>query len=85
MQTLPGYVGHRLHRLLTDDTAHRFVNCATWETIDLWRTAHERNSAEEFRRVIERPEWVTFPATALGLYEVVDEATSTHGIDARHR
>jgi len=63
----PGFVSLRLHRAVTSDASHRWVNVATWESEDAYRAAH---STDEFRRVVTQDGWEEFPS-APALYEVV--------------
>jgi len=64
----PGFVSLRLHRAVTGDASHRWVNVATWETEDAYRAAH---AGDEFRRVVTQPSWEEFPSSP-ALYEVVN-------------
>lgn len=71
MRAKPGYVSHRLHRSLSPDARFRFVNCAEWDTAELWRAAHD----EGFHRLLSNPAWQKFTSSA-SLYEVVHEAVA---------
>jgi heme-degrading monooxygenase HmoA len=66
----PGFVSLRLHRSVSADAPHRWVNVATWETEDDYRAAH---STPEFRQVVTAPGWEEFPSSPQ-LFEVVTVA-----------
>jgi heme-degrading monooxygenase HmoA len=66
MQGKPGYVGHRLHRALSDDARYRFVNYVEWKSADDWRGAHDAG----FRELVNLPGWKPFPSMPT-LFEVV--------------
>ena len=66
MRARPGYQAHRLHRAFGDDARYRYVNVATWESAEAWRSAHD----ETFRGLVAQPEWREFPSTP-ALFEVV--------------
>jgi heme-degrading monooxygenase HmoA len=66
----PGFVSLRLHRAVSADAPHRWVNVATWESEDDYRAAH---STPEFRTVVTAPGWEEFPSSPQ-LYEVVTSA-----------
>jgi heme-degrading monooxygenase HmoA len=68
MASQPGYLGHRLHRALSDDARYRFVNYAEWESVEAWRNAHD----ERFRELVSQPGWAAFPSTP-ALYDIVHE------------
>src|SRR5437763_16949132 len=55
----PGFVSLRLHRAVSDEATHRWVNVATWETEADYRAAH---STDEFRRVVTQEGWEEFPS-----------------------
>jgi heme-degrading monooxygenase HmoA len=63
----PGFVSLRLHRAVSADATHRWVNVATWESEEDYRSAH---ATDEFRRVVTQAGWSEFPSVP-GLYEVV--------------
>jgi heme-degrading monooxygenase HmoA len=63
----PGFVSLRLHRAVSSDAEHRWVNVATWQSEADFRAAH---STDEFRRVVTQPAWQEFPSTPM-LFEVV--------------
>ncbi len=65
----PGYRSLRLHRALSPDAPHRFVNVATWASAEEFATAH---ATQEFRDVVGQPAWAEFPSRP-ALYEVVTE------------
>ena len=68
MAAQPGYLGHRLHRSLSDDARFRFVNYAEWQSAEAWRGAHD----DGFRALVTAPEWKPYK-TVPALYEVVHE------------
>lgn len=63
----PGFVSLRLHRAVSVDAPHRWVNVASWESEAAYRAAH---ATEEFRRVVTQEGWQEFPSSPL-LFEVV--------------
>jgi heme-degrading monooxygenase HmoA len=63
----PGFVSLRFHRAVSPDADYRYVNVASWTTLDHFQAAH---GTEEFRRIVTRDEWQEFPANP-ALYEVV--------------
>jgi hypothetical protein len=63
----PGFVSLRLHRAVSADAVHRWVNVANWATEADYRAAH---STEEFRRLVTADGWHEFPSSPT-LYEVV--------------
>jgi heme-degrading monooxygenase HmoA len=63
----PGFVSLRLHRAVSADAEHRWVNVATWRSEADFRAAH---STEEFRRVVGQPAWAEFPSSPM-LFQVV--------------
>lgn len=65
----PGFRSLRLHRAVSDDTAYRWVNVATWESEAAFRAAH---ATAEFRAVVTALGWEEFPSTP-ALFEVVTE------------
>jgi heme-degrading monooxygenase HmoA len=65
----PGFVSLRLHRAVSADASHRWVNVATWASEADYRAAH---STEEFRRLVTQAGWQEFPSTPV-LFEVVTE------------
>jgi heme-degrading monooxygenase HmoA len=65
----PGYVSLRLHRALSPDATHRYINVATWSSAAAFRAAHE---TKEFFEVVGQPEWSEFPSNP-ALYEVIIE------------
>jgi heme-degrading monooxygenase HmoA len=66
----PGFVSLRLHRAVSAEAPHRWVNVATWESEDDYRAAH---STPEFRAVVTAPGWEEFPSSPQ-LFEVVTVA-----------
>jgi heme-degrading monooxygenase HmoA len=75
MQGKRGYVGHRLHRALSDDARYRYVNYVEWASVDDWKAAHD----EGFRERVTRSGWEPFTTTP-ALFEVVHAAgTITDG------
>jgi heme-degrading monooxygenase HmoA len=69
MQGKPGYVGHRLHRSLSDDARYRYINYVEWASPEAWQDAHD----DGFRALVSRPGWEPFTTTP-ALYEVVHSA-----------
>jgi heme-degrading monooxygenase HmoA len=63
----PGFQALRLHRALSPDAHHRFVNIADWASHADFAAAH---ATEEFKRVVGQPHWREFPSSP-SLYEVV--------------
>ncbi len=57
----------RLHRAVSPDVGHRWVNVANWASEADYRAAH---STEEFRRVVTQEGWQEFPSVPI-LYEVM--------------
>jgi heme-degrading monooxygenase HmoA len=64
-----GFRSLRLHRAVSPGATYRFVNVATWDSLDAFQAAH---ATEEFRRVVTVPEWAEFPSSPV-LFEVVTE------------
>src|SRR5689334_497671 len=62
----PGFVSLRLHKAVSDEASHRWVNVATWESEADYRAAH---STDEFRRIVTQPAWRDFPSEPV-LFEV---------------
>jgi heme-degrading monooxygenase HmoA len=65
----PGFVSLRLHRAVSSDAPHRFVNVAVWESAAHYRAPHR---TEEFIRLVTQDAWREFPSSP-ALYEVVVE------------
>jgi heme-degrading monooxygenase HmoA len=65
----PGFVSLRLHRAVSPDAQHRFVNVAVWESDAHYRAPHQ---TEEFVRLVTQDAWREFPSSPV-LYEVVVE------------
>jgi heme-degrading monooxygenase HmoA len=65
----PGYRSLRLHRALTPDAAHRFVNVARWASLQEFQAAH---ATDEFRGLVSQEGWREFPSSP-ALHEVVVE------------
>ena len=63
----PGFVSLRLHRAVSADATHRWVNVANWACQADYRAAH---ATEEFRRLVGQPGWQEFPSFPT-LFEVV--------------
>ncbi len=63
----PGFVSLRLHRALSSEADHRWVNVATWESEADFRAAH---ATDEFRQLVTAPGWQEFPSSPM-LFEVV--------------
>ncbi len=71
MRGQAGYLGHKLYRAMGPDASFSFVNVAHWESASHFRASH----SDEFRRLINRPEWAPFSSKP-GLYEVVHEGAA---------
>ena len=69
MRQKPGYLGHTLHRAITNEASFRFVNVARWASMEQFNAAHD----EGFRALVSQPGWAPFRSRP-GLYEVVHEA-----------
>jgi heme-degrading monooxygenase HmoA len=65
----PGFRSLRFHRALSPDTGHRFVNIATWASVEEFQAAHQ---TPEFFRLVGRPEWSEF-SNDPALYDVIAE------------
>ena len=65
----PGFVSLRLHRAVSSDAPHRFVNVAVWESAAHYRAPHQ---TEEFISLVTQDTWREFPSSP-ALYEVVVE------------
>jgi heme-degrading monooxygenase HmoA len=63
----PGFVSLRLHRAVSPDAPHRWVNVATWASEADYRAAH---ATAQFRDVVTQPQWAEFPSSPV-LFEVV--------------
>jgi heme-degrading monooxygenase HmoA len=63
----PGFVSLRLHRAVSADAAHRWVNVASWASEASYRAAH---ATEEFRELVTADRWHEFRSSPT-LYEVV--------------
>jgi heme-degrading monooxygenase HmoA len=63
----PGFISLRLHRALSPQAPHRWVNVAVWQSEEDFRAAH---STEEFRRLVSQEKWQEFPSSP-NLFEVV--------------
>ena len=68
MRSKPGYLGHQMHRALTDDASFRFINVVQWASAEHCRAAHD----EGFRAMASEPDAEAFHFRP-GLYEVVHE------------
>jgi heme-degrading monooxygenase HmoA len=65
----PGFVSLKLHRAVSVDAEHRYVNVAVWESAAHYAAPHQ---TDEFRRLVTQPAWQEFPSSPT-LYEVVLE------------
>jgi heme-degrading monooxygenase HmoA len=67
----PGFVSLKLHRAVSADAEHRYVNVATWASAERYGAPHR---TEEFRRLVTQEGWQEFPSSPT-LYELVLEQT----------
>jgi hypothetical protein len=83
MQDKPGYVGHRLHRALSDDARYRFVNYVEWASVEHWAAAHDAG----FRELVGRPGWEHFTTTPATYESSTAPARSpmTNPLQSAHR
>lgn len=65
----PGFVSLKLHRAVSADAEHRYVNVATWESAEHYGAPHR---TEEFRRLVTQDAWQEFPSSPT-VYQVVLE------------
>jgi heme-degrading monooxygenase HmoA len=65
----PGFVSLKLHRAVSVDAEHRYVNVAVWESAAHYAAPHQ---TDEFRRLVGQEAWREFPSSP-ALYEVVLE------------
>jgi heme-degrading monooxygenase HmoA len=65
----PGFVSLKLHRAVSVDAEHRYVNVAVWESAAHYAAPHQ---TDEFRRLVSQQAWREFPSSPT-LYEVVLE------------
>jgi heme-degrading monooxygenase HmoA len=65
----PGFVSLKLHRAVSVDAEHRYVNVAVWESAAHYAAPHQ---TDEFRRRVSQQSWREFPSSPT-LYEVVLE------------
>jgi heme-degrading monooxygenase HmoA len=65
----PGFVSLKLHRAVSVDAEHRYVNVAVWESAAHYAAPHQ---TDEFRRLVGQEAWREFPSSPT-LYEVVLE------------
>jgi heme-degrading monooxygenase HmoA len=65
----PGFMSLRLHRAVSVDAEHRYVNVAVWESAAHYAAPHQ---TDEFRRLVGQEAWREFPSSPT-LYEVVLE------------
>jgi heme-degrading monooxygenase HmoA len=74
----PGYLSLRLHRALTPDAPHRFVNVARWASLQEFQAAH---ATDEFRRLVSQEGWREFPSSPALHEVVVEDAVDTRQAD----
>ena len=65
----PGFVSLKLHRAVSVDAEHRYVNVAVWDSAAHYAAPHQ---TDEFRRLVSQDGWREFPSSPT-LYEVVLE------------
>jgi heme-degrading monooxygenase HmoA len=65
----PGFVSLELHRAVSVDAEHRYVNVAVWDSAAHYAAPHQ---TDEFRRLVSQEGWREFPSSPT-LYEVVLE------------
>jgi heme-degrading monooxygenase HmoA len=65
----PGFVSLKLHRAVSADAEHRYVNVAVWESAAHYGAPHQ---TDEFRRLVSQDAWREFPSSPT-VYEVVVE------------
>jgi heme-degrading monooxygenase HmoA len=65
----PGFVSLKLHRAVSADAEHRYVNVAVWESAAQYAAPHQTS---EFRRLVSQDAWREFPSSP-AVYEVVVE------------
>ena len=65
----PGFVSLKLHRAVSADAEHRYVNVAVWESAAQYAAPHQTC---EFRRLVSQDAWREFPSSP-AVYEVVVE------------
>ena len=65
----PGFVSLKLHRAVSVDAEHRYVNVAVWDSAAHYAAPHQ---TDEFRRLVSQEGWREFPSSPT-LYEVVLE------------
>ena len=65
----PGFVSLKLHRAVSVDAEHRYVNVAVWDSAAHYAAPHQ---TDEFRRLVSQEGWREFPSSP-ALYEVVLE------------
>jgi heme-degrading monooxygenase HmoA len=65
----PGFVSLKLHRAVSADAEHRYVNVAVWESAAHYAAPYQ---TEEFRRLVTQDAWREFPSSP-SVYEVVVE------------
>jgi heme-degrading monooxygenase HmoA len=71
-RTQPGFVGLRMHRALSPDASHRYVNVAVWDSVEQFGAAHD---TEQFRVLVADPGLRDFPSSPV-LYEVIAQYDS---------
>lgn len=69
----PGFISLRLHRAVSPEAPHRWVNVAVWASEQDFRAAH---STDEFRRLVSQEKWQEFPSSPQ-LFEVVTSEDAT--------
>ena len=65
----PGFVGLKLHRAVSVDAEHRYVNVVVWDSAAAYAAPHQ---TDEFRRLVTQEGMREFP-TSPTLYEVAVE------------
>lgn len=64
-----GFLSLHLHRAVSPDSDHRYVNVAVWASAREFGAAH---ATDEFRRLVSQPLWREFPSRP-ALYEAAVE------------
>ena len=68
----PGFVALRFHRALRPGATYRYVNVATWESLEQFQAAH---ATQRFRDLVGQSGWSEFPSSP-ALYDVIVDHTA---------